>query len=142
MFAGDTNLLHEDKNIINLFTTINEELRNINDWFVSKKLSLSFCLSLSLNVAKVNYSLFRKYSRVDDLPFKLPKLSMNNQEIKREFYTKFLCFSWIKNLSWKEYIIYTENKIPKSVGIMYTKLNLSYIRFLYCHCIFLTFFHT
>ena len=105
-------------------------------------LCLSVSLSLSLNVAKVNYSLFRKYSRVDDLPFKLPKLSMNNQEIKREFYTKFLCFSWIKNLSWKEYIIYTENKIPKSVGIMYTKLNLSYIRFLYCHCIFLTFFHT
>ena len=40
MFAEDTNLFHEHKNIIKLFVTVNEELMNINDWFMANKLSL------------------------------------------------------------------------------------------------------
>ena len=55
---------------------------NIDDWFMANK--------LSLNVGKTKYSLFYKPSRVDDLPLKLPKLSINNQEIKRASYTIFL----------------------------------------------------
>ena len=39
MFEGDTNLLYEHKNIIKLFATVNEELMNINDWFMANKLS-------------------------------------------------------------------------------------------------------
>ena len=31
MFADDTNLFYEHKNIIKLFATVNEELMNIND---------------------------------------------------------------------------------------------------------------
>ena len=61
---------------------------NINDWFMANK--------LSLNVGKTKYSLFHKPSRVDDLPLELPKLSINNQEIKRASYTKFLGFFWMK----------------------------------------------
>ena len=37
---------------------------------------------LSPDVGKTKYSLFHKLSRVDDLPLKLPKISINNQEIK------------------------------------------------------------
>ena len=70
MFADDTNLFYEHKNIIKLFTTVNEKLMNINDWFMANK--------LSLNVGKTKYSLFHKPSRVDDLPLKLPKPSINN----------------------------------------------------------------
>ena len=69
MFADDTNLFYEHKNI-KLFTTVNEKLMNINDWFMANK--------LSLNVGKTKYSLFHKPSRVDDLPLKLPKPSVNN----------------------------------------------------------------
>ena len=36
---------------------------------------------LSLNIGKTKYSLFHKPSRIDDLPLKLPKLSITNQEI-------------------------------------------------------------
>ena len=46
----------------------------------------------SLNVGKAKYSSFHKPGRVDDLPLQLPKLSINNQEIKRTSYTKFV---WI-----------------------------------------------
>ena len=31
MFANDTNLFHEHKNIIKVFVTVNEELLNLND---------------------------------------------------------------------------------------------------------------
>ena len=43
MFADDTNLFYEHKNI-KLFATVNEELMNINDWFMANKLSLSLSL--------------------------------------------------------------------------------------------------
>ena len=102
MFTDDTNLFHEHKNVIKLFATVNEELRNINDWLTANR--------LSLNIGKTKYSLFHKPRRVDDLPLKLPKLSINNQEIKRASYTKFLEVLLDEHLSWKEHLKYTENK--------------------------------
>ena len=41
MFADDTNLFYEHKNIIKLFATVNKKLMNIDDWFMANKLSLS-----------------------------------------------------------------------------------------------------
>ena len=45
--------------------------------------------------------------------------TINNQEIKRAFYAKFLGVLLEENLSWKEHLKYTENKIAKRVGLMY-----------------------
>ena len=67
----------------------------------------------------MKYSLFHKPNRVDDLPLKLPKLSINNQVIKRASYTKFLGVLLDENLLWKEHLKYTENKIAKSIGLIY-----------------------
>ena len=68
----------------------------------------------------MKYSLFHKPSRVNDLsPGKLPKLSINNQEIKRPSSTKLLGVLLDENLSWKEQLKYTGNKIAKSIGLMY-----------------------
>ena len=111
MFADDTNLFYEHKNIIKLFATVNEELMNINDWFMANR--------LSLNVGKTRYSLFLKPSRVNDLSLKLPKLSINNQEIKRASYTKFLGVLLDEKRSWKEHLKYTKNKIAESIGLVY-----------------------
>ena len=41
IFAGDTNLFLEHKDISVLFSTVNRELQNINEWFISNKLSLN-----------------------------------------------------------------------------------------------------
>ena len=109
MSADNTNLFYEHKN--RLFAIVNEELMNINDWFVTNK--------FYLNVWKTKYSLFHKPRRLDNLPLKLPKLSINNQEIKRASYTKFLGVLLDDNLSWNEHLKYTENKIAKSIGLMY-----------------------
>ena len=50
MFASDTNLFISDSNIKNLFETMNEELRKVENWFKANK--------LSLNISKTKYSLF------------------------------------------------------------------------------------
>ena len=40
VFAGHTNLFHEHRNITKVFATVNEDLKNFNDWFILKKLFL------------------------------------------------------------------------------------------------------
>ena len=40
MFANNMTLFHEQRNFIKPFATVNEELMNINDWFMANKLSL------------------------------------------------------------------------------------------------------
>ena len=54
MFADDTNLFYTHSNIQKLFSTMNEELASINQWFTSNK--------LSLNAKKTKYSFFHKPS--------------------------------------------------------------------------------
>ena len=83
----DTNLFHEDKNIIKRFAKVNEELRNINDWFMANK--------FSLKVEKAKYSLLHKPNWKDDFPLKLPKLRIKNQETKRACYKNLLGFFWM-----------------------------------------------
>ena len=56
-----------------LFTVVNNEVVNINDWFTANK--------LFLNVEKTKYSFFHKPSMKDDIPFCLPKLIISNYEI-------------------------------------------------------------
>ena len=58
------------------------------------------------------------------VPLQLLKLSINNQEIKRTSYTKFLRVLLDENLSWKEHLKYTEKKLQKTLDYC-TKLNLS-----------------
>ena len=61
IFADDTNLFLTHKNINHLFSTVNDELKHINQWFISNK--------LSLNVKKTKYSFFHKPSQKDNIPF-------------------------------------------------------------------------
>ena len=63
LFADDTNLFFEHKDINVLFLTVNRELQNINEWFLSNK--------LSLNVKKTKFSIFHKASRGYNLPLVL-----------------------------------------------------------------------
>ena len=90
---------------------MNRELQNINEWFISNK--------LSLNVKKTKFSIFHKASRRDDLPLLLPKLFINNQVIKRQSSIKFLGILLDENLSWKEHLKLTENKVAKNIGLIY-----------------------
>ena len=74
IFADDTNLFLTHKDISYLFETVNLQLERINQWFISNK--------LSVNLSKSKYSFFQKPSKRDNIPFLLPKLSINNREIE------------------------------------------------------------
>ena len=111
MFADDTNLFYEHKDLKNLFSLVNQELRKINERFDTNK--------LSLNLGKTKYSLFHKPSRKDDLPLLLPRLLIKKHKVERVKSTKFLGVLLDENLSWKDRIKYIENKIAKNIGLLY-----------------------
>lgn len=80
MFADNTGLFHSIKDINVSFLTVNEELPNIYPWFIAKK---------SLNLKKTKSSFFNKPNKEENIPLALPKLNINNQEIKRAESSKF-----------------------------------------------------
>ena len=82
MFADDTNLFYTHSDKQKLFSTMNEELASIDQWFTSNK--------LSLNANKTKYSFFHKPSKKDDIPLRLPKLTVSNHVIERQEFIKFL----------------------------------------------------
>ena len=60
MFADDTNLFYSHENIFQLFSKVNFEMSEINQWFNANK--------LSLNVTKTKHSFFHKPSIKDKIP--------------------------------------------------------------------------
>ena len=111
LFADDTNLFCSDSNIRTLFETANQELSQINDWFLANK--------LSLNVEKTKYMLFHKCLEKENIPLKLPLLQLNSNIIERENSLKFLDVILDESLTWKKHIQLIENKVSKNVGVLY-----------------------
>ena len=112
MFADDTNLFYSHNNVKELFRTMNAELSHLNDWFCASKLSQS----------------------KGSLPLVLPDLFMNDVKIKRENSLKFLGVMIDENLTWKTHVELVENKISKSVGILFKpsrSLNAKSLRSIY-----------
>ena len=106
MFANDTNLFFNHKDIKHLFTVVNNELVNIKDWFTANK--------LSLNVEKTKYSFFHKPSKKDGIPLRLQKLIINRYEIQRGESIKFLGVLLDQHLTWKEHINLMKVKLLKT----------------------------
>ena len=109
--ADDTNLFFSNCNIPVLFATANSELSKTSQCVLANK--------LSLNVIKTKYSFFHKTIKKDDMPLKLPRPQINNYDIERVPSIKFLGVLLDENLSRKDNIRYTENKISKNLGILY-----------------------
>ena len=126
LFADDTNIFLSHKNINTLYKTLNKELKKVEEWFRTNK--------LSLNTNKTKYTIFFKPSKRDDLPLKLPKLEINNAIIKNERSIKFLGILLDENLNWKKHIGVIENKISKNLGILKKAkpyLNLTSLKHMY-----------
>ena len=65
------------------------------------------------------YVLFHKAKSKDNLPLVLPDLFINNVKIKSENSLKFLGVMIDENLTWKTYVELGENKISRSIGILF-----------------------
>ena len=107
MFADDANLFYSHKDINALFLKVSNKLHKTNQWFISNK--------LSLNIKNTKYSFFHKRNKKPPL---LPKLKINNYEIKRAESIKLLGVLLDENLTWKPHIRYIEKKIAKNIGLL------------------------
>ena len=72
LFADDRSLFFSSNNIRTLFETANQELSQINDWFLANKLSLN------------PYMFFHKLTDQDNIPLKLPSLQLNGDITERK----------------------------------------------------------
>ena len=111
MFADDTNLFWSHKDIKTLFSVVNQELSKIDEWFKVNK--------LSLNLKKTNYIFLHPKQKKEDIPLKLPRVSINENNIDRVKSTKFLGVLIDENLSRNEHIELVVNKISKNIGILH-----------------------
>ena len=107
LFADDTNLFYNHKDLCQATSVINIELNKISVWFRANK--------LSLNASKTNYIIFHPHQK----PAPKIDLFINNQVISSVRTTKFLGIVIDENLSWKPHIQKVASTISKSIGIIY-----------------------
>ena len=77
MFADDANLFYSHHDIKTLFSTVNEELEKLGDWFTANR--------LSLNIKKTKYTFFHKNSVKDNIPLKVLDLHISNKSSEKKF---------------------------------------------------------
>ena len=107
MYADDTTLYCDIKDVPNYENVLNIELCKITNWLAANK--------LSLNVGKTKFMVFHS----DKKKVVYPKLLINNIEIERVDYFNFLGLQLNHNLNWNKHVNYVSLKISKISGILY-----------------------
>ena len=103
-FADDTTVFASGRNIKFLFKKVNEDLKRLNLWFVSN--------SLSLNVEKSNYILFRMKSKKINCN---NKIEIGGKEIRNVRDTKFLGVVIDENLDWNSHVKHMLSKLTAGI---------------------------
>ena len=92
LFADDTNIYCESKDLSNLLKIVNKELRSIKRWLDANK--------LSLNIDKTNYIIFHSSRNVPSDS----RIKIGKKLIKRAKFVKFLGLLLDAHLSWKYHL--------------------------------------
>ena len=108
LFADDTNLFHSHSELSALINVINNEMKNLSEWFFSNR--------LSINLKKSKYIIFTPRQRKQMLDL---SVEINNHNLVRVKETTFLGVILDEHLSWKSHISHIASKVPKSIGIIY-----------------------
>ena len=108
LFADDTNIFGQHKNLQQLITMLNDELLCLSKWFAANR--------LSLNIKKTNYIIFSSSRK--KIPTNLPNLNINGNVNERVRYAKFLGIYIDDHLDWSEHIQQITSKVAKNVGII------------------------
>ena len=107
LFADDTNVFVNGKNLNEMSKIMNDELEKIVQWLNVNK--------LSLNVNKTHYMIFRSAQR--KVQHKI-ELKINNQLIDCVGRTKFFGILLDCKLTWSEHIRCISTKVAKGIGIL------------------------
>ena len=105
LFSDNTSIFlsHSDQEY--LTTSLNEELKKLNTWMKTNK--------LSVDINKTNYVIFSSKQKTTKI--NLPVL-FDDKPLKRVNVVKFLGIYIDENLTWKYHIHHVCNKISKSIG--------------------------
>ena len=109
LYADDTSVVANDKNLDKLLEILNDELSKLSIWLKANK--------LSLNINKTYYIIFHR-ARI-----KLPDVSLNIY-INNCKLTGTECYTYLgvildSKMSWVQHITYVKSKVSKGIGIMY-----------------------
>ena len=118
LFADDTNIYYESKNLKEIEKTVNEELKKLSLWLNINR--------LALNVAKTNFVIFRSCQKFLDHNV---TLVMNRKALQQKDHVKYLGVLLDQHLKWKYQINNVALKISRGIGILaklkpYLKMNL------------------
>ena len=103
LYADDTFLCAQNKDIKLLENEVNIELNKIYDWMSSNK--------LTLNISKSKYMIITNKRKTEPVAIKI-----NNTELEQCSTYKYLGVMFDKDLNWKPHIEYICGKISRSVG--------------------------
>ena len=95
LFADDTTLLIEGRNIHDSITTLNNELNSLNVWLGANK--------LSINVSKTHYMVFHRAKRKNN---NHNNIFLNNSLLTKVNYTQFLGIILVNKLNRINHIYY------------------------------------
>ena len=107
LFADDTNTIYKNKSYDVLKQIINTDLQKISDWFKANK--------LALNETKTKFIIFHKSHNKPPSTF---SITLNNIELERVEYTKFLGVLIQENLSWHTHVNYIGNKVSRATALL------------------------
>ena len=108
LFADDSCFYLSGKNVTSLINYINVDLTNLNNWFISNK--------LTLNVNKSHYMIF---SRKLVLQLNIPHICINNTQLEKVNNTVFLGILLQENLSWELQIKSIVKKLNQYCAVLY-----------------------
>ena len=109
LFADDTNIFISGDSVSDICTVMNAELSKVTEWFKSNR--------LLLNADKTNLMVFSpnrmKYDKND------VTVCIDGVKVKQVAHTKFLGVIIDENLNWRAHINHVQNKLNKTIGILY-----------------------
>ena len=112
MYADDTSLSYKSKDLTQLNTAINDDLRKLETWFKGNK--------ISLNVAKTHCMLICSKSKHRSIKNSHemfdPKIRDKCLDIVEK--KKYLGVQIDQNLDWKEHIKYVASKVSRAIGFL------------------------
>ena len=111
MYPNDTSIYHSSKDIMQLNTALNEELRQLDRWLQGNK--------LSLNVAKTRSMLIttrqKKYLTASDQAL---QPSIHEELIEVKWNSKYLGVQIDESLTWKNQIKSVTEKASRAIGFL------------------------
>ena len=108
LFADDSNLFCQHKDISELEKIADSELKNVQTWLCTNR--------LSLNIKKSNYVLFHPPQR--KIEMSNFNLQIYDKPLQREFFIKYLGLMIDSHLNWKEHVNCIVKKIRRGIGIL------------------------